>query len=169
VSPALRTKRRLPGKLRKAWALSWRDWLCLLRASGLLLAVELGLKCIPLKTLMALLQGRGVGVVAEPSGEAGSCERLAYCVEVAARYHVLQFSCLQKALVLYRLLHRQGIAVELVIGVRKADERLAAHAWLAYHGRVIGGGPAVDCYAPLHSCDSGEALAKGRAREKATP
>ena len=130
MSPARSASRRLAGKLRKAWALSWGDWLCLLQASGLLLAVELGLKCVPLKTLMALLQGRGSGVDKGPSREAVSCERLAYLVEVAARHHVLQFFCLQKALVLYRLLHRRGIEVELVIGVMKAAQRLVAHAWL---------------------------------------
>jgi hypothetical protein len=94
---------------------------------------------------------------------------MAYLVEITARYHVLKFTCLQKALVLYRFLKRKGVEVELVIGVMKAEERLVAHAWLEYHGRVIGGGPAVDRYAPLHGGDSRQSLAKVIASERQTP
>jgi hypothetical protein len=168
VSPDLRDKRWLTCKLCKAWALSWGDWLYILQASGLLVAVELGLKLVPLKTLMALLQGRGSGAEERPSEEAVSFERMAYLVEVAARYHVLKLACLQKALVLYRLLQRQRVEVDLVIGVMKAEERLAAHAWLEYRGQVIGGGP-VDAYAPLRRFDGGEALARNLERQRQTP
>ena len=43
---------------------------------------------------------------------------------------LLAMTCLRKALVLGRLLSRQGIAADLCICVRREAGRLMAHAWL---------------------------------------
>ena len=140
----------LTRKLRKAWALSWAEWRFLLQASGLFIAVEVGLKLLPFKSLLTLLEGRG------SVGGEGRCEdrvgfhREARLVEVASRYHVLKPTCLKRALVLYGLLRRKGIAVELVIGATKAGGKLEAHAWLEHQGLVTLGGPEGEQYAPLH-------------------
>lgn len=151
----------LIGKLRKASrALSRSDWLLIMQASGLLLAVELGLKLVSFKTLMALLQGRGSVSGEGPSADPVNPERVAYLVEVASRYHMLKPTCLKKALVLYGLLRRRGIEVDLVVGVRKAEGRLEGHAWVKHDGQVIGGGPVGERYTPLHRFEGGEALAR---------
>jgi len=47
---------------------------------------------------------------------------------------LLAMTCLRKALVLRRLLSRQGIAADLCIGVRREAGRLMAHAWLELDG-----------------------------------
>ena len=160
---------RLTRKLRKAWALSRAEWLLLIRASGLLLAVELGLKLLPFKTLLALLRGSGVMKGERPVGHPVSLGRMAYLVEVASHYHVLEPTCLKKALVLYRLLRRRGMAVELVVGVTKAEGKFEAHAWLEHRGQVIGEGPAVDRYAPLRCFNGGDVLAKDIRGRRQTP
>ena len=167
MCPHLRDRRWLTRKLRKAWVLPWTEWLFLIQASVLLPAVALGLKLLPFKTLLALLQDRGT-VESDALGKRiVNPERAASLVEVASRYHMLKPTCLQKALVLYRLLRRKGVEVELIIGVTKAKGALEAHAWLEYHGRVILGGQ-VERYAPLHWFDGGEALAKSIVRQRQT-
>jgi hypothetical protein len=58
--------------------------------------------------------------------------------------------CLQKALVLQSLLHRQGVAVDLQIGVRKHEGTLQAHAWLEQAGQPLFEDPEVDSeFSPL--------------------
>lgn len=139
----------LTEKLRRARALSAAEWLLLIQASSLLLAVEPGLKLLPFKTLLALLQQTGAAGQAGRLEGAVSPDRVAYLVEVASRYHVLKPTCLKKALVLYRLLRRRGVEVELVIGVRRAEERLEAHAWVQHGRRAVGGGREAERHAPL--------------------
>jgi hypothetical protein len=47
-------------------------------------------------------------------------------------------TCLPRSLTLWWLLRRRGIESELLLGVWKDGERIAAHAWVACHGTVIG-------------------------------
>jgi hypothetical protein len=63
-----------------------------------------------------------------------SSERMAYLVDVAVRYQIRPVRCLQRALVLQRLLAKQGLETELKIGVQKRDGVLFAHAWLESAG-----------------------------------
>jgi hypothetical protein len=44
-------------------------------------------------------------------------------------------TCLTRSVVLYHLLRRSGVPVELCIGVRRDDQEFAAHAWLEREGR----------------------------------
>lgn len=44
-------------------------------------------------------------------------------------------TCLTRSVVLYHLLRRSGVPVELCIGVRRANQEFAAHAWLEREGR----------------------------------
>lgn len=55
-------------------------------------------------------------------------------VKVAARYCHTFTHCLQKSLVLWQLLHWQGIESELKIGVRRDRGQFEAHAWVEYQG-----------------------------------
>jgi hypothetical protein len=49
--------------------------------------------------------------------------------------------CLYTALVLYRLLHQQGVAAELVIGLPSTPTSKDAHAWVEVRGRDVGPPP----------------------------
>jgi hypothetical protein len=60
--------------------------------------------------------------------------RLAKVVDTAARFSVIGRSCLTRALVLERLLVREGIRAELRIGVQRMGSGIAAHAWVEVDG-----------------------------------
>jgi hypothetical protein len=49
--------------------------------------------------------------------------------------------CLQRSLVLYRLLREQGDDAELIIGLERGATSSDAHAWVELHGRDIGPPP----------------------------
>jgi hypothetical protein len=59
-------------------------------------------------------------------------------VDLAARHHLYPMTCLPRSLVLHLMLARMGIKSELRIGVRKADGRLQAHAWVERGTRPVG-------------------------------
>jgi transglutaminase superfamily protein len=139
----------LAAKLRKARELSAADWLMILQSAGWFAVVELGLRLLPLRKVVRILQGRRRA--ARTTNSRISAERASRCVDLAARLDPGRATCLKKSLVLYALLRRRGLEVELFIGAAKAGGKLDAHAWLEHQGRVITGGPATERYAPLWS------------------
>jgi hypothetical protein len=148
-------------RLCKALRLSASDWLLIVQATLWFAVVELGLRLLQLRAVLAILHGENRSdrnSLSQPSGVAsGNPERSGYCVELASRFHPLHPTCLKKALVLYALLTRRGFDVQLLIGAAKArtntEAKLDAHAWLEYEGRVILGGPGRERYATLCSLD----------------
>jgi len=65
-------------------------------------------------------------------------EMTARMVQAAGREGLGQANCLERSLVLWWLLARQGCAAELRIGTRKKDAELEAHAWVELNGRALG-------------------------------
>ena len=114
-----------------------------------LLVIRVALRLVRFRTLSfplkrkALLNGK---TAPEP-------EHFASLVEIASRYHVLNPSCLEKALVLFCILRRRGIEADLRIGTVLNEAGLQAHAWVKYRDRVILGG-AIEGYAPLCSLNT---------------
>jgi hypothetical protein len=132
--------RSMLAKLRKAASLSAGDWWILLRAWGLLILADLALRVLSFARVQALF-GSGRGVCRESTcavRNQAEAERVAYLVRVAARYHIWPTRCLHRALVGQWLLRRQGIDVDLRIGVRREGQILEAHAWLEYQGEALG-------------------------------
>lgn len=136
-------------RLRKAWALPGREWVLLVKTAGLLLAVHSALRLVSFRTVLSWIRR---SAVLKRQG-AWDPHRLAYLVEVAARHHPFRPSCLDKSLVLYRLLRSSGVDAEFAIGTLKKNGALEAHAWVEYQGAIILGQTS-DHYAPL--CSSGE-------------
>lgn len=65
--------------------------------------------------------------------------RLARSISRASAYGVFRPRCLVRAVALQRLLERRGIAGSRIrVGVRQADGRFAAHAWVEYGSLVLG-------------------------------
>src|SRR5215470_18035218 len=58
-------------------------------------------------------------------------------VLAAARHSPIKSTCLERSLVLWWFLARQGIAARLRIGVRTAERRFSAHAWVEYEGMTL--------------------------------
>ena len=61
----------------------------------------------------------------------------AHMVSVADRSGLVHPSCLAKSLTLWWLLMRQGIAADLRIGIRRENEKMAAHAWVERNGAAL--------------------------------
>lgn len=78
-------------------------------------------------------------------------------VASAARH--ARASCLERSLLLWYLLRRQGVAAELRIGVRKAGSALQAHAWIEVGGQVL----ADTADARIHFTPFEQAIAPGTA------
>ena len=136
------------GKLAKARELSGGEWLLLLKVSVLLPMVRCGVRLLPFKTVVALFAGKASLDGNRARSNRIRPDRLGYLVEVASRHHFLQPTCLEKSLILFRILRRSGLDPELRIGTAKNDGRFEAHAWVEHQGQVLLGGP-VERYAPL--------------------
>lgn len=70
--------------------------------------------------------------------ELQAAERLAQLANIAGRRGAISATCLRQALVVYWLLRRRGFAPEFMIGVRKLDATLDAHAWVRLQGVALG-------------------------------
>jgi hypothetical protein len=73
-------------------------------------------------------------------------------LHTASRYHVVRAQCLHRSLVLNHWLLQEGLPSELLIGVRKEQQELKAHAWVELGGHVIHDSPAaIAQFTPLVS------------------
>lgn len=73
-----------------------------------------------------------------------SATRLATTVNSVARHVPWPVSCLVRSLVLASMLRHRGIPSCLRIGVRIADGRLEAHAWVEHAGMPVNDAPDID-------------------------
>jgi hypothetical protein len=110
------------------------DLWVLAQAWTLLAVVDVGLRLLPLRRVQRMLAPGA----REASRAQVSCEQLQRLVRAAADHHLYPMHCLQRSLVLQRLLSRRGIETELRFGVRKEGEQLHAHAWLERGGQPLG-------------------------------
>ncbi len=60
-----------------------------------------------------------------------------FLVSWAARYCPRSPTCLTRALVLWFLLARHGVACDLWLGVEKTTQTFEAHAWVEWHGQPV--------------------------------
>ena len=63
--------------------------------------------------------------------------QLARLVAAAARWGPYRGSCMVRSLTLQWLLKRHGLEGRLRLGVRKAGNRLEAHAWIEHEGKPL--------------------------------
>ena len=70
--------------------------------------------------------------------DVGSAGNSIQAVRVAAGVLPVECLCLPKALATRFLLARRGIQAELVLGARKSENGLDAHAWLELDGQPLG-------------------------------
>lgn len=141
-------------RLRRLFRLAPGERALLARAWALTVLVELALRVLPFRRVLALCQ-RPSPRARPGRAPAASIERLVWLVEVAGRYTPGPATCLREALVLSRLLSRRGIATTFRIGVaRDPGTRLAAHAWLERDGQALGRPPAAPLHQALLAADS---------------
>jgi hypothetical protein len=109
------------------------DLRAFVRAWGLLLVADLGLRVLPFPRV-----DRWLSPAVSARREDSVVGRLVWATEAAARHHLYPMRCLPKALCLRWLLGRHGIESELRIGVARQDGGLAAHAWVERQGIPVG-------------------------------
>lgn len=119
----------------------WGDRRRLMEIAVWCLVVTGALRVLQFKTLLHWLQRRlpGNGVWpdhrTEKTGqELSSWRRLTGMV---FRHWPMPLSCLEQSLVLYAAARRHGIESDLMIGVRKEDGTLRAHAWVRGEGDLL--------------------------------
>lgn len=119
--------------------LSLRERTLLLAALVLLPAVRVGLRLFGFRRLC-----RGLAW-ATPSfrdqmGDTGAdlirARATALCVRRAANHGLYRANCLDQSVTIWWLLRLQGVASEIRIGVRKADQ-IEAHAWVEIDSVVV--------------------------------
>jgi hypothetical protein len=109
-----------------------------------LLVLPLLKRIMPLPALVSMMRGRRPG----PPGPAATWPRLSLS-EIERMSRITRWlarrvspwrsgTCLEQSLVLYRFLSARSAPAELIIGVRRADERVGAHAWVTVDGRPVG-------------------------------
>lgn len=144
MSPLL-SARTIARKLGRLRALAPEERRALVQGWVLLAGLQVGLRILPFKRLMRLLRADGLRAAARGPRP----ERLAFLVEVAARYQWPAPTCLVKSLAVYALLVRRGLDAGLVISARKKDGRVDAHAWPEHMGRPLTDAAAGPGYEPL--------------------
>ena len=78
--------------------------------------------------------------------------RIARLVAIAVRFSPFPVTCLSRSLVLARILRRHRIDARLRIGVRIADGKLDAHAWVEADGAPLNDKPDIDRhFLPFHA------------------
>lgn len=138
----------------RAWRGRWRSLQRLtgserrsaIAALTALTLVRLTLAALGFRRTQALLSRHAAVRGAAPAAtvpDRETAERIARAVDRAAGFGFLPPSCLPRSLTLWWLLQRQGLPAELRIGVRRAEDRLEAHAWVEREGRVLGDQPDV--------------------------
>ena len=148
----------LTGPARKLATLSAAQWRYLLHAQGALLWAQ---ALVWVRPLGRLVDSSSAGAVAPtaaggrpqaaggrpqaddgggPPPPVGELPRqLALGVRRAAAYGVFRPLCLVRSVALSRMLEHYGIhGSRIRVGVRWADGQFAAHAWVEYHGQVLG-------------------------------
>lgn len=120
---------------------------CLLLAQALVVIplLGLGLRILGWQRLKTFLERSGGSRRPHrlPEQELDYARRAARLTNIAAGRKPLQATCLQRSAALWWLLRRQGIESGIVLGVRKGDRRLHAHAWVEYQGIVLNDRPDV--------------------------
>ena len=118
-------RRRLCEASLAARMLCWLIWLPLLK------------RVLPLRSLVALMARTRTRRRAATSAEIERMSAIARWLAIHT-WPRRPGTCLEQSLVLYRFLSARSVPPELVIGVRRGDDRLAAHAWITVEGRAVG-------------------------------
>lgn len=95
------------------------------------------LRLVPLERLMPRLGRPGRGRKRPGAGQQAEVQRRVRGL-LSRLPAPWRETCLTRSVVLYHLLRKAGIPLELCIGVRRKPESLDAHAWLMRDGATYG-------------------------------
>ena len=119
---------------------SWTsaDFVALIEACALAVAVEIALRVLPLATILRAQQRVGRRRNRVNVDAAARTTRLARFAAAPYRAFAPRGTCLRQSLVLGTLLRRRGLPARVCFGVDRRGTALTAHAWVAVDGVRIG-------------------------------
>jgi hypothetical protein len=121
---------------RKLARLAPRDWWYLLLGQAAILRAKRDLKVRPRGELVGAHSTDPGVMVSEQTDQA---RRVALGVTRAAAYGVTYATCLVRSLAICRRLEAEGISGGRIrVGVAKRRGKFLAHAWVDYHGVILG-------------------------------
>ena len=134
-----------PAQAMRTWTgtirrLSWNDRALAVQAALLLTVAAPLLRIVRLSRVITILNRRvlpSAPTVAHPERPVA----LARLVAMAARHTPLPNTCLHRSLALWWLLGREGFRSDLVVGARKDQGGLTAHAWVEHRAAVLNDDP----------------------------
>lgn len=140
---------KLIRRIKKFFALSWRDRCLFIEAFYLTGLVRLAILLLPFRWLSRFL---GVHMRESPMNEDAKKIALAKwigrMIEAVSRYTPWESKCLVQAIVGKIMLRRRGINNTLYLGVGRGEGHgLVAHAWLRCGETIITGGQNLERYA----------------------
>ena len=125
---------------RQAWRqLRWGDRRLLLQVCLLLPFTAVMLRLVGFARCQTVVSRIARTIATADSGarHLDRARATARLVRIAAEHGVYRATCLPQSLVLWWLLKRQGMDAALRVGVRKAADRVEAHAWVECGGVVL--------------------------------
>jgi hypothetical protein len=138
----------LPGKWRRFLARPAEDRALILRAMVLLPLTGIGLRVFGFRRCQQWMEKvsntKNSLYELEPSAQLDVATRVVRAIRSAELHGFATPNCLQRSMILWGLLRREGIRGELHIGARKTGAHLEAHAWVELDGRVLNDHAEVD-------------------------
>jgi hypothetical protein len=134
-------EKRRENRWKRFWKLPRYEKGLLLRASALFPLTNVCLRVAGFRRSKRWLERFAASgkapVKSSPADQLAAAERVARMVSIAERWGFGNPTCLERSLVLWRLLRRQGVSAQLHIGGRKKGQGLEAHAWVECEGVVL--------------------------------
>jgi hypothetical protein len=127
-------------RLRKLRQLSVSSWLMLAVAAICLPITGAALRLLGFQRscrFLARFDRAAMSIEGASDDAIDEAKAMAEIVKIAARHGLYRAKCLTESLVLWALLRRRGLPVELRIGARKAENQFEAHAWVELNGIVL--------------------------------
>jgi Transglutaminase-like superfamily len=131
---------------RKFRALTWSERRLLVKAGLVLPLIGITLRLIGFAKCQSVLSY----LVRPRAGKPASQESLDWArsigrlIRIAGESSVFRATCLPQSILLWSLMRHEGVEAAIRVGVRKADDRVTAHAW------VESGGIAINEQADVH-------------------
>jgi Transglutaminase-like superfamily len=115
-------------KVRKLFQLPLRELLVLIQAVLLLSVVRIALR---FTTVARLKNVKSIPLSCASGLRAQDISRM---VQIAAEHGFGPARCLERSLVLHWFLSRQGVDSRILVGTRKENGQVEAHAWVEING-----------------------------------
>jgi hypothetical protein len=130
---------------RKFRHLAQQERIQLIQAAILMPLVSVSLRMLGWQCLMKLLArlGQSNKEVQPRQQTLDQAQRVAYVTHAAASHGLIRATCLERSMVLWWLLLRQGIKSQLVLAGRTEQSTFQAHAWVEYENVVLNDRPDV--------------------------